>query len=67
MNTDLTDAEWALVADLFERTGQRGAPPRSERRRMVDARCYTVRTGGAWRLLPKTFPPWEATYMSFER
>ena len=29
MNTDLTDAEWALVADLFERDGQtaRGAAP----------------------------------------
>lgn len=25
MNTDLTDAEWALVADLFERDGLRGA------------------------------------------
>jgi putative transposase len=26
MNTDLTDAEWPLVADLFERQGGRGAP-----------------------------------------
>jgi putative transposase len=25
MNTDLTDAEWALVADLFERRGGSGA------------------------------------------
>lgn len=66
-NTDLTDAEWALVADLFERDGQRGAPPRYERRHMVNACCYTVRTGNAWRLLPKTFPPWQAAYMSFKR
>lgn len=27
MNTDLTDAEWVVVADLFERDGLRGAPP----------------------------------------
>lgn len=67
MNTDLTDAEWALVADLFERDGQRGAPPRFERRHMVNACCYAVRTGCAWRLLPKTFPPWQATYKSFSR
>jgi putative transposase len=67
MNTDLTDAEWALVADLFERAGQRGAPPRFERRHMVNACCYVLRTGCAWRLLPKTFPPWQATYMSFKR
>ncbi len=67
MNTDLTDAEWALVADLFERGGQRGAPPRFERRLMVNACCYALRTGCAWRLLPKTFPPWQATYKSFSR
>ena len=67
MNTDLTDAEWALVADLFERTGKRGAPPRFERRHVVNACCYALRTGCAWRLLPKTFPPWQATYMSFKR
>jgi putative transposase len=67
MNTDLTDAEWALVADLFERDGKPGAPPRFERRVMVNACCYALRTGCAWRLLPKTFPPWQATYMSFKR
>jgi transposase len=67
MNTDLTDAEWALVADLFERDGQRGTPPRYERRHMVNACCYALRTGCAWRLLPKTFPPWQAVYMSFKR
>jgi len=67
MNTDLTDAEWALVADLFERDGKRGAPPRFERRTMVDACCYALRTGCAWRLLPKSFPPWQAVYMSFKR
>ena len=66
-NTDITDAEWALVADLFERDGQRGAPPRYQRRHMVNACLYVVRTGCAWRLLPKTFPPWQAAYMSFKR
>lgn len=67
LNTDLTDAEWALVGDLFERDGQRGAPPRYERRTVVDACCYVLRTGCAWRLLPKSFPPWQAVYMSFKR
>ena len=67
MNTDLTDAEWARVGDLFERNGRRGAPPRYERRQMLNACCYALRTGCAWRLLPKTFPPWQAVYMSFSR
>ena len=67
MNTDLSDAEWALVVDLFERDGRRGAPARYERRHMVNACCYALRTGCAWRLLPKTFPPWQAVYKSFSR
>lgn len=65
MNTDLTDAEWALVADLFERQGGRGAPPTHERRVLVNACVYVVRTGCAWRLLPKSFPPWRAVYKAF--
>lgn len=65
MNTDLTDAEWALMADLFERRGGRGAPPVHERRHLVNACFYVVRTGCAWRLLPKSFPPWRAVYSAF--
>lgn len=65
MNTDLTDAEWALVADLFERHGGRGAPPTHPRRVLVNACIYVVRTGCAWRLLPKSFPPWRAVYKAF--
>jgi putative transposase len=67
MSTDLTDAEWALVADLFERDGGRGKPVQYDRRHMVNACCYVVRTGCAWRLLPKSFPPWDAVYKTFSR
>ncbi len=67
MNTDLTDSEWALVADLFERSGGRGAPAKHPRKQVVDACCYVVRTGCAWRLLPKSFPPWRGVYKAFSR
>ena len=67
-NTGLTDVEWALVADLFERdTGTRGTLPRYARRELVDTCCYVLRTGCAWRLLPTSFPPWQAVYKSFSR
>lgn len=63
-----TDAEWRLVADLFERPkGSRGAPARHERRYLVDACCYVLRTGCAWRLLPSSFAPWQAVYKAFVR
>ena len=67
-STDLTDAEWHLVADLFERPeGSRGTPARYERRHLVDACCYVLRTGCAWRLLPSSFAPWQAVYKAFVR
>jgi len=64
----LTDAQWALVADLFEhRAGGRGMPPQLDRRTLVDACCYVLRTGCAWRLLPRSFPAWPTVYKSFSR
>jgi putative transposase len=67
-STNLTDAEWDLVADLFERApGQRGTPAHYSRRELVNACSYVLRTGCAWRLLPTTFPPWQAVYKTFAR
>ena len=67
-STNLTDAEWELVGDLFERApGQRGTPAHYSRRDLVNACCYVLRTGCAWRLLPTTFPPWQAVYKAFSR
>lgn len=64
----LTDAEWALVVDLFEQSeGARGRPAKYDRRAMVDACCYVLRTGCAWTMLPKSFPPWLTVHKSFSR
>ena len=63
----LTEAEWALAEDLFEAPDPRGRPPRYARRELVNACCYVLRTGCAWRLLPKDFPPWPAVYKAFSR
>lgn len=63
----LTDAEWALVHDLFETPGGRGVPPKVSRRTLVDACCYVVRTGCAWRMLPEPFPRWQNVYRTFRR
>ena len=66
--TCLTDAEWARVADLFERpAGSRGMPARLARRTLVNACCYVLRTGCSWRLLPTSLPARPAVYKSFSR
>jgi putative transposase len=65
--TDLTDAQWRLVRDLFDPPGRRGAPARIPRRRMVNAILYQARTGCQWRYLPGHFGPWGAIWQQFRR
>ncbi|RMF72133.1 MAG: IS5 family transposase [Planctomycetota bacterium] len=66
--SSLTDAEWALAADLFELPeGSRGRPCKYDRRLMLDACCYVLRSGCSWRMLPKSFPPWTAVHKAFSR
>ena len=51
----LTDLQWAMVADLFDPPGRRGAPPQIPRRQMVDAMLFIGRTGCQWRYLPERY------------
>src|SRR5258706_11356316 len=62
LNTDLTDAEWALVADLFERRGGRGQPVPPYRRALFNACSVVVRTRCSWRFRPPSLPPCGARY-----
>lgn len=59
--TDLSDAEWALLAPHIPAPKTGGRPAR-DRREILDAVSYAVRTGCAWRLLPHDFPPWQTVY-----
>lgn len=65
--SSLTDREWELVRDIFERPGSQGHPGHYSRRSLVDACCYVVRTGCSWRELPNDFPPWQNVYGTFRR
>jgi len=54
--TDLSDAQWALIAPLIVLpTG--GAPKTTDLREVVNAILYQLRTGCQWHLLPHDFPP----------
>lgn len=66
--SSLTDAEWALAVDLFELPeGSRGRPNKYERRVMLEACCYVLRSGCSWRMLPKSFPHWAVVHKTFSR
>jgi putative transposase len=60
--TDLTDAQWALLAPLIPQPKPDGRPAVHPRRELVDAMLYWLRAGCAWRLLPHDFPPWKTVY-----
>jgi putative transposase len=63
--TDLTDTQWAVLEPLVPAVKPGGRPAAHERREIVDAMLYVLRGGGAWRLLPHDFPPWQTVYHYF--
>ena len=64
--TDLTDAEWKLLAALLPGPSKLGRPPRHARRAVFNAIFYVLRSGGGWRLLPHDLPPWRLCYYYWE-
>jgi putative transposase len=60
--TDLTDAQWVLLAPLIPAPKPGGRPAIHDRRELVNAMLYLLRSGCAWRLLPHDFPPWQTVY-----
>lgn len=63
--SDLTDAQWALLPPLMPAPARTGRP-RADLREVTNGILYLVRTGCQWRLLPKCFPPW-STVHSWDR
>jgi len=55
--SDLTDAEWALIAPLMPPRKATGRPRRTRLRDVFDAILYMATTGCQWRMLPNDFPP----------
>ena len=69
--TDLTDEEWDYIKSIVPAAksgkGKRGRPTALDRRSLVNAIFYVVRSGCAWRLLPRDFGRWETVYGCFRR
>ncbi len=61
----LTDAEWTILLPLIPPPTPGGRPCRWDRRTILDAVFYALRSGCAWRLLPRDLPPWQTVYHYF--
>ena len=65
--TDVSDAEWALVAPyltlMTEDAPQRDFPLRE----VFNGLRWIVRSGSSWRLMPHDLPPWHVVYQQAQR
>lgn len=65
-STDVTDRQWEVLKRLLPQPQRKVRPP-IDRRRIVNAILYVVRSGCQWRLLPGEFPKWKTVYTVFWR
>jgi len=65
-DTDLTDAQFALVRPFLPQPKKMGRPP-ADLRAVLSAILYLVRSGCQWRLLPHDFPPWSTVHTWYRR
>ena len=63
--TDLTDAQWRLIARRVPEPKPGGRPATYDRRAIVDAILYQTRNGCTWRALPHDFPPYRIVFHYF--
>ena len=63
--TDLTEAEWTILAPLIPAAKPGGRPRTTDMREVVNAILYNLRSGCQWRMLPKEFPPHQTVYHYF--
>ena len=66
--SDISDEEWAVIEPLIPLSksgGVNGGRPAADYREVVNAIGYMVRTGCAWRQLPRDLPPWRTVYGYF--
>ena len=66
-DSDLTVEQWLLIEPLLPPPAAAGRREKHPRRDIVNAILYVVRTGCAWRLLPKEYPPWQTVFWYFRR
>ena len=63
--SDLTEAEWALLAPFIPAAKPGGRKEEHPKREIVNAILYVLRTGCQWRMLPHDFPPHTTVYDYF--
>ena len=66
-STDLNDKEWGIIEPYVPQAKTGGRPAKHERREILNAIAYVLRSGCAWRLMPHDLPPWSTVYDYFRQ
>ncbi len=65
--SDLSDAEWEILAPFLERRETRGRKRIVDMRSVVNGLRYQARTGCQWRLIPHEYEHWSVIRYYFDR
>jgi transposase len=65
--SDLTDAEWGIVAPFLPPPAKTGRPRGWSMREIINAIFYVLRSGCPWRMIPDSFAPASTVYRWFVR
>jgi putative transposase len=63
--SDLTDAQWAILAPLIPVAKSGGRPQYVNVREVINAIFYILCGGCSWRMMPHEFPAWKTVYHYF--
>src|ERR1700759_2730936 len=63
----LTDAQWAKFEAAIAAAQLRGARPRKEDRRTIEAIIWRLANGAKWRSIPAELGDWHHAYLRFRR
>jgi len=65
--SDLTDAQWEILEPLIPPLSPEAVYHKHERRTIVNAILYVLRSGCPWRTLPHDLPPYGTVFDYFRR
>jgi putative transposase len=65
--TDLSDAEWAIIEPMIPPAKPGGHPRTTDIRTVCNGIYYQLKTGCQWAMLPHDFPPSSTVYSYYRK
>lgn len=64
--SDLTDKQWQKIEHFFD-NGNYGNRQKWDKRLLMNAVLYLLKSGCQWRMLPRDFPPYKTVWSFYTR